>query len=72
MAGPEAGELESVAQTASLALADTSLPLWFKPELFVQPGFSPTAYVADLKRYVSAQGCSSACWRAWWSGGAWG
>ncbi len=43
----------ATAQAASLSLADSSLPLWFKPELFVAPEFNPVAYVADLKRYVS-------------------
>jgi hypothetical protein len=39
-------------QAASLTL-DSSLPLWFKPELFTEPQFSPVAYVSDLRRYVS-------------------
>ena len=38
----------------SLSMADSSLPLWFKPELFLAPEFNPAAYVADLKRYVRA------------------
>ena len=49
----EPATAESVATaTAGLAI-DSSLPLWFKPELFLEPDFSPTAYVSDLKRYVS-------------------
>ena len=49
----EAPTADSVA-TATAALAiDSSLPLWFKPELFLEPDFSPTAYFSDLKRYVS-------------------
>ena len=44
------------AQAAALSLQqlDSSLPLWFKPELFLEPDFSPQAYVGDLRRYVSA------------------
>jgi hypothetical protein len=60
---PGAGVDEGAASAlASLSLADSSLPLWFKPELFLAPEFSPAAYVADLKRYVRRQGC-------WASGG---
>ena len=43
------------AQAAALSLDHkhaSSLPLWFKPELFLQPDFSSSAYVADLRRYV--------------------
>jgi hypothetical protein len=43
----------ATARTDSLSL-DSSLPLWFKPELFTQPDFSAVGYVSDLKRYVSA------------------
>ena len=42
------------------ASVDSSLPLWFKPEKFLEPQFSPEAYVADLKRYVSRS--SRVCW----------
>ncbi|KAL4443325.1 hypothetical protein ABPG75_011062 [Micractinium tetrahymenae] len=49
----------ATAETASLSLADSSLPLWFKPELFVGPEFNPVAYVADLKRYVPLETLSS-------------
>ncbi|KAL4420915.1 hypothetical protein ABPG77_001256 [Micractinium sp. CCAP 211/92] len=49
----------ATAQAASLSLADSSLPLWFKPELFVAPEFNPVAYVADLKRYVPLETLSS-------------
>lgn len=49
----------ATAQAASLSLADSSLPLWFKPELFVGPEFNPVAYVADLKRYVPLETLSS-------------
>lgn len=41
--------------TASLTLEHGALPLWFKPELFLEPQFSPTGYVADLRRYVSGR-----------------
>lgn len=57
----------ATAQAASLSLADSSLPLWFKPELFVGPEFNPVAYVADLKRYVSA--CGRGCVRSDGGGG---
>lgn len=54
-AEPPAAAVDSLAaKAASLALDGSStLPLWFKPELFLEPAFSPTAYVADLRRYVS-------------------
>lgn len=54
-AAPPAAAVDSLAaKAASLALDGSStLPLWFKPELFLEPAFSPTAYVADLRRYVS-------------------
>ena len=31
---------------------DASAAPWFKPERLTEPGFSPEAYVADLRRYV--------------------
>ncbi|PSC75738.1 conserved oligomeric Golgi complex subunit 2 [Micractinium conductrix] len=40
-------------------MADSSLPLWFKPELFLAPEFNPAAYVADLKRYVPLETLST-------------
>lgn len=46
-----AGVEAVTSQVASLTL-DSSLPLWFKPELFTEPEFSPVAYVSDLRRYV--------------------
>jgi len=54
-AAPAPAAVDSLAaKAASLALDGSStLPLWFKPELFLEPAFSPTAYVADLRRYVS-------------------
>jgi hypothetical protein len=33
-------------------LVDSNLPLWFKPEKFLDAGFSADSYVNDLKRYV--------------------
>ena len=49
----EAPTADSVASATAALAIDSSLPLWFKPELFLEPNFSPTAYVSDLKRYVS-------------------
>ena len=45
--------LADQAAALSLQQLDSSLPLWFKPELFLEPEFSPQTYVADLRRYVS-------------------
>ncbi|PRW51049.1 conserved oligomeric Golgi complex subunit 2 [Chlorella sorokiniana] len=60
-AAPTAASVDSLAaKAASLALDGSStLPLWFKPELFLEPAFSPTAYVADLRRYVPLETLSS-------------
>lgn len=56
MAATEAGGVD----VAAHSLVDTHLPLWFKPELFVEPEFSPEGYVSDLKRYVSwRRGCTA-------------
>lgn len=44
---------EHSSDAAVHAVMDSTLPLWFKPEKFLEPEFSAEAYVADLKRYVS-------------------
>lgn len=31
------------------------LPLWFKPERFLEPAFDAEAFVADLRRFVRPQ-----------------
>jgi hypothetical protein len=32
---------------------DASQPHWFRPEAFLSPDFDATAFIADLRRYVS-------------------
>jgi hypothetical protein len=37
-------------------LAEVSnVPLWFKPEKFIDPNFAPEAFVQDLQRFVSTK-----------------
>ncbi len=36
-------------------------PSWFKPELFLQPDFSPQAYIASVRKYVGDMMCITTC-----------
>jgi hypothetical protein len=36
-------------------------PHWFRPEAFLSPDFDATAFIADLRRYVSADRTDQHC-----------
>lgn len=42
-----------IASASSASLDTDAGPLWFKPDIFLDPNFDPNSYVNDLKRYVS-------------------